>query len=100
EKDGNVGEDGEGRHTGGQRSGGSGSEPPLRPQLQQEQLAGRYSGGRGMMVVPEDRRLQWIEVVEDAGEVTVAVVPTPYHLALLSEDGRLRLYDIVPRTVV
>ncbi|EFJ49100.1 hypothetical protein VOLCADRAFT_90380 [Volvox carteri f. nagariensis] len=65
--------------------------------VRQPQLHGGFSG---MMVIPEEERLQWIEVVEDANEVVSAMVPTPRHLALLSEGGRLRLYGIIPEDVV
>ncbi len=60
----------------------------------------RRKGVRGsrpgaFVVVSEEDRLQWHDVVEDAQDVVTRVVPTPRHLALLTESGRVLLYDIM-----
>ncbi|GLC36447.1 hypothetical protein PLESTM_000447600 [Pleodorina starrii] len=86
-------EEGDGAAAEAAEAGAGGA--PRRRRLPPPRQGGIVGGGGRMMVVPEAERLQWVEVIEDAGDVVAAVVPTPRHLALLSEDGRLRLYGIV-----
>ncbi|KAG2491677.1 hypothetical protein HYH03_010045 [Edaphochlamys debaryana] len=74
-----------------------GPKTPLQPRSRPRRRGVCYRGAAGsgsFHVISETDRLPWGEVIEDAGQVVVAVVPTPRHLALLSEDNQLRLYGI------
>ncbi|KAG2433382.1 hypothetical protein HXX76_008443 [Chlamydomonas incerta] len=58
--------------------------------------AGTGPGSGKFVVLSEEERLPWIEVVEDAGGVLAAALPAPRHLVLLRDDGRVGLLGILP----
>ncbi|KXZ46032.1 hypothetical protein GPECTOR_47g307 [Gonium pectorale] len=94
-----AGAGGEGGDSDGEGEGeedGEGGEAGEERGRRRRHRRGGGSGRDGFRVVSESERLQWSEIVKDAGAVIVAVQPTPRHLALLSEDGQLRLYGLTP----